>query len=45
MWILFSEEKIFHIDGMYSSSKERIWVTIRDEENERHEIKMEGKLP
>jgi hypothetical protein len=44
MWILFSDEKMFDIDGIYNSQNQRIWVASRAEANERGCIKMKQKF-
>ncbi len=43
MWILFSDEKMFDIDGIYNSQNQRIWASSHAEANERGgiEIKFE----
>jgi len=43
--ILFSDEKIFDLDGMYNSQNQRIWAASRDEADEKGGIKVEQKFP
>jgi hypothetical protein len=45
MHILFSDEKMFDLDGTYNSQNQRIWAASRDEADERGGIKMRQKLP
>ena len=35
MTILFSDEKMFDLDGIYSSENDRIWAVNREEANRR----------
>jgi hypothetical protein len=44
MRILFSDEKMFDIDGIYNSQNQRIWAASRAEANERGGIKMKQKF-
>ena len=45
MRILFSDEKIFDLDGMYNSQNQRIWASSRDEADEKGDIKEKQKFP
>ncbi|CAF3539672.1 unnamed protein product [Rotaria socialis] len=45
MRILFSDEKIFDLDGMYNSQNQRIWAVSRDEADEKGGIKVKQKFP
>ena len=45
MRILFSDEKIFHLHGMYNSQNQRIWASSRDEADEKGGIKEKQKSP
>ncbi|CAF3942807.1 unnamed protein product, partial [Rotaria magnacalcarata] len=45
MRILFSDEKIFDLDGMYNSQNQRIWAASRDEADEKGGIKVKQKFP
>ncbi|CAF1367538.1 unnamed protein product [Rotaria magnacalcarata] len=45
MRILFSDEKIFDLDGMYNSQNQRIWAASRDEADEKGGIKVKQKSP
>jgi hypothetical protein len=45
MRILFSDENIFDLDGMYNSENERIWAVSRDEADKIGGIKMKQKFP
>jgi hypothetical protein len=45
MPILFSDEKIFDLDGMFNSQNQRIWAASRDEADEKGGIKMKQKFP
>ncbi|CAF1629333.1 unnamed protein product [Rotaria magnacalcarata] len=45
MRILFSDEKMFDVDGIYNSQNQRIWAASCDEANEKGGIKMKQKLP
>ena len=45
MRILFSDEKLFDIDGVYNVQNDRIWAPIRVEANECGGIKMKRKFP
>jgi hypothetical protein len=45
MRILFSDEKMFDVDGIYNSRNERIWAVSRVEANEKGGIKMKQKFP
>jgi hypothetical protein len=44
MQILFSDEKMFDIDGIYNSQNQRIWAASRTEANKRGGIKMKQKF-
>ena len=35
MRILFSDEKVFELDGIYNSENDRIWAVNREEANRR----------
>lgn len=39
MRILFSDEKMFDLDGIYNSQNQRIWTVSRDEADENGGIK------
>ena len=45
MRILFSDEKIFDLDGMYNCQNQRIWSSSRDEADEKGGIKEKQKFP
>ena len=45
MRILFSDEKIFDLDGMYNSQNDRVWATDRGEADLRGGIKKKSKFP
>ena len=45
MKILFSNEKIFDIDGVYNSQNERIWAANRMEDDAKGGIKRRRKYP
>ena len=45
MPILFSQEKLFHIDGVYNVENDRVWIPSRVEANECGVIKMKRKFP
>jgi len=45
MRILFSDEKMFDLDGIYNSQNQRIWAASRDEADEQGGIKMRQKFP
>ena len=45
MHILFSDEKIFDLDGMYNSQNQHIWASSRDEADENGGIKEKQKFP
>ena len=45
MRILFSDEKMFDLDGIYNSENARIWAVNRKEANRRGEKKQQGKFP
>ena len=45
MRILFSDEKIFDLDGMYNSQNQRIWASSRDEADEKGGIEEKQKFP
>ena len=42
--ILFSDEKMFDIDGVYNTQNDRIWAVIREEANEKGGIHQKKKL-
>jgi hypothetical protein len=44
MRILFSDEKMFDLDGIYNSQNQRIWAVNRDEADEKSGIKMRQKF-
>ena len=43
--ILFSDEKLFDLDGVYNSHNERIWVESRLETDEKDRIKRKQMFP
>ena len=43
--ILFSDEKMFDIDGAYNSQNDRIWAANRDEANQKGGIHQKKKFP
>ena len=45
MKILFSDEKLFDIDGIYNSQNDRIWAVIRVEADKRGGVKQKRKFP
>ena len=45
MRILFSDEKLFDIDGVYNVQNDRVWAPSRVEANECGGIKMKRKFP
>ena len=45
MKILFSDEKMFDIDGVYNSQNDRIWAVDRVEANTRGGIRQKRKFP
>jgi hypothetical protein len=45
MRILFSDEKIFDIDGVYNSHNDRMWTPSRTVANELGGIRTERKFP
>ena len=45
MRILFSDEKVFDLDGMYNSQNQRIWASSRDEADEKGGIEEKQKFP
>jgi hypothetical protein len=45
MRILFSDEKIFDIDGVYNSQNDRMWAPSRTVANELGGIRTERKFP
>ncbi|CAF2102922.1 unnamed protein product, partial [Rotaria magnacalcarata] len=45
MRALFSDEKMFDLDGIYNSQNQRIWVASRDEADEQGGIKIRQKFP
>ena len=44
MRILFSDEKMFNLDGIYNSENDRIWAVNREEANRRDGKKQQGKF-
>ena len=44
MKILFSDEKLFDIDGIYNSQNDRIWAVIRVEADKRGGVKQKRKF-
>ena len=44
MRILFSDEKMFELDGIYNSESDRIWAVNREEANRRDGKKQQGKI-
>ena len=45
MRILFSDEKMFDLDGIYNSQNDRIWAVNREEANRRSGKIQQGKFP
>ncbi|CAF4105035.1 unnamed protein product, partial [Rotaria magnacalcarata] len=45
MKILFSDEKLFDIDGIYNSQNDRIWTVSRAEADEKDGVKQNRKFP
>ena len=45
MKILFSDEKLFDIDGIYNSQNDRIWAVSRVEADKRAGVKQKQKFP
>ena len=45
MKILFSDEKLFDIDGIYNSQNDRIWAVSRVEADKRGGVKQKRKFP
>ena len=45
MRILFSDEKMFELEGIYNSENARIWAVNREKANRRGEKKQQGKFP
>ena len=45
MKILFSEEKIFDIDGVYNSQNDRIWMVNRSVADTKGAIRQKRKFP
>lgn len=45
MCILFSDEKMFDLDGIYNSQNQRIWAANRGQADEKGGIKMRQKYP
>ena len=43
MRILFSDEKMFDLDGIYNSQNDRVWAINREEANWRDGKKQQGK--
>lgn len=44
MRILFSDEKMFDVDGIYNAQNQRIWAPSRAEADERGGVQMRQKL-
>ena len=44
MRILFSDERMFDLDGIYNSENNRIWAVNREEVNRRGEKYQQGKF-
>ena len=44
MRILFSNEKMFDLDGIYNSENDRIWAVNREEADRRGGKKQQGKI-
>ena len=44
MRILFSDEKMFDLDGICTSENDRIWAVNREEENRRGRKKQQRKF-
>ena len=45
MKILFSDEKLFDIDGVYNSQNDRVWAVSRGEADKQGGIKQARKFP
>ncbi len=45
MKILFSDEKLFDIDGVYNSQNDRVWAVNRAEADDKGGIKQKRKFP
>ncbi len=45
MKILFSDEKMFDIDGVYNSQNDRMWAVNRAEADDKGGIKQKRKFP
>ena len=45
MRTLFSDEKMFNLDGIYNSRDDRIWTVYREEANQRGGKKQQRKFP
>lgn len=45
MRILFSDEKLFHIDGVYDAQNDRVWAVDRADADLRGGIKQKRKCP
>lgn len=45
MRILFSDEKMFDLDGIYNSQNDRIWAVDREDANQKGAIKQKRKYP
>ncbi|CAF3930185.1 unnamed protein product [Rotaria sp. Silwood2] len=43
--ILFSDEKMFDIDGVYNTQNDRIWAVNRDEANQKGGVHQKKKFP
>jgi hypothetical protein len=45
MRILFSDEKMLNLDGMYNAQNDRIWAVNRAEADDKGGIKEKQKFP
>ena len=45
MKILFSDEKMFDIDGVYNSQNDRIWAASRSDADRRDRVHQKRKFP
>ena len=45
MKILFSDEKMFDIDGVYNSQNDRIWAASRSDADRRNGVHQKRKIP
>ena len=43
--ILFSDEKMFDLDGMYNAQNDRIWAVNREEADKRGGVQQKRKFP